>query len=178
MFVPIGVTEKGFYVFSSALNETDLLKEIQIEYVAIGKDSRLEKIPIWHKFLQNVIDLIRKKEYGMAIVQAIATFDAFFDDFLARQLKISRNYDLDRIQNILEKRSRREKLFYYLHYVTGQTFEDSPYNKELENIADLRNKIVHPKEYKFNEADLTEEKALKSLETVIKSIKWVNGTKK
>ncbi len=177
MFVPIRVTEKGFYVFSSALNETDLLKETRIKYVAIGRDSRVEKIPIWHKFLQNVIDLIRKKEYGMAIVQTIATFDAFFDDFLAKQLKIRRNYDLDTIQNILEKRSRREKLFYYLHYVTGQTFEDSPYNKELKDIVDLRDKIVHPKEYRFNEADLTEEKALKSLETIIKSIKWVNDTK-
>jgi len=177
VFVPIGVTEKRFYVFSSTLKENNLRKETHIKYVAIGRDSRVEKIPIWHKFLQNVIDLIRKNEYGMAIVQTIATFDAFFDDFLARQLKIRRHYDLGTIQNILEKRSRREKLFYYLHYVTGQTFEDSPYNKELKTIADLRDKIVHPKEYKLNEADLTKEKALWALENIIKSIKWINDTK-
>jgi hypothetical protein len=178
MFVPIRVTEKGFYVFSSTLNESDLLTETQLTYYAIGRDSNVEEIPIWHKFLQNVIDLIRKKEYGMAIVQSIATFDAFFDDFLIKQLEVRRNYDLEKINNIREKKSRREKLFYYLYYVTGKTFQDSPYNKELKDIADLRDKIVHPKEYKFNEADLTEEKALKSLETIIKSIKWVNDTKK
>jgi hypothetical protein len=62
--------------------------------------------------------------------------------------------------------------------VTGQTFEDSPYDEKLKDIADLRDKIAHPKEYKFNEAELTEQKALESLETVIRSIKWVNDTKR
>jgi len=177
MFVPDGITEKGFYVFSSALKESDILKEIEISYIASGRDSKVEKIPIWHKFLQNVIDLIRKKEYGMAVVQSMATFDAFFDDFLSRQLKSKRQYSSDRIKNILEKKSRRDKLFYYLHYVTGKTFEDSPYNEDLHVVADLRNRIVHPKEYEFNEGELKEENALKSLETVIKSMRWVNKTK-
>jgi hypothetical protein len=177
-FVPTGITEKGFYVFSSSADESNLLRETPIKYVAIGRDSGIERVPIWHKFLQNVIDLIRKKEFGMAIVQTIATFDAFFDDFLTKQLKTKRNYDLDTIKNILEKRSRRDKLYYYLHYVTGQTFEDSPYDEKLKDIADLRDKIAHPKEYKFNEAELTEQKALESLETVIRSIKWVNDTKR
>jgi hypothetical protein len=177
-FTPIGIHEKGFYISSTALKDEDVLKEVSLIYYASGMDSRIRQIPIWHEFLQNVANLILKKEYGMAIVESISTFDAFFDDFLSNLLREKRKYGNDVIRNIIERTSRREKLFYYLHYVTGKSFEDSPNNENLKRIADLRDKIVHPKEYNFDRTMLTEENSLSALKIVIESIEWINDTKR
>lgn len=113
----------------------------------------------------------------MAIVESISAFDAFFDQFLMGQLIERRGYSLDVVKRIVRNYNRRDKLYYFLFYATGKSFEDSPYNEALECIAELRNRIVHPKEYEFDEGDLTIENAKNALQTVIKSIKWVNDTK-
>ena len=60
---------------------------------------------------------------------------------------------------------------------TGKSFKNSPYNTDLEKVAELRNMIVHPKVYKFKESELTKDNAVNALETVIKNIKWINNTK-
>jgi hypothetical protein len=178
-FVPVDITATGFKIISCGRQNEDLLKRVNIDYYVIGRDSNIEELPIWHQFLQNSIELFRKGEFGMVIVQSIATFDVFFDNFLSTQfLKIRKeNYTENDVRTIIRRSSRREKLFYYLYYVTGKTFEDSPYNKPLKEIADLRDKIVHAKEENFDEAVLTEENALKAIFTVINSIKCVNDTK-
>jgi len=176
ILTPLEVSKEGFVVTSSSFNESMLNREIEIVYIANGRDF-LENVPIWHRFLQSTINSIEAQQYGMAIVEALSTFDAFFDEFLMNQLMKKRGYSLELVRRIVETYDRRDKLFYFLFYITGKTFEDSPYNKDLEDTATLRNKIVHPKEYKFKESDLTKENAVKALETVIKSIKWVNDTK-
>jgi len=177
IFAPIEVSKDGFALVSSSFNESIINQEIEIIYFAKGRDY-LENVPIWHRFLQSTINSIKTQQYGMAIVESMSTFDAFFDEFLSNQLVQKRGYSLELVRRIVETYNRRDKLFYVLFYITGKTFEDSPYSKDLEDIANLRNKIVHPKEYKFKESDLTEENAMKALETVIKSIKWVNDTKR
>jgi hypothetical protein len=177
-FTPVDITEKGFHVSSTTSQDEDALKEVSISYLASGMDSRIKQIPIWHEFLQNVADLILKKEYGVAIVESISAFDAFFDDFLSNLLREKRKYKNNVIRNIIKRTSRRDKLYYYLNYVTGNTFEDSPYNENLKRIADLRDEIVHPKEYNFDRTMLTEENSLNALRTVIESIKWINDTKR
>lgn len=173
---PIEVNKDGFVLVSSSFKESMINRETEINYLAKGRDY-LENVPIWHRFLQSTINSIKTQQYGMAVVESISTFDAFFDEFLVNQLMQKRGYSLELVRRIVETYNRRGKLFYFLFYVTGKTFEDSPYSEDLEDIATLRNKIVHPKEYKFKESDLTEENAMKALETVIKSIKWVNDTK-
>ena len=176
ILAPIEVNKDGFVLVSSSFNDSIINRETEIIYLAKGRDY-LENVPIWHRFLQSTINSIKAQQYGMAVVESISTFDAFFDEFLVNQLMQKRGYSLELVRRIVETYNRRDKLFYFLFYITGKTFEDSPYSKDLEDIATLRNKIVHPKEYKFKESDLTEENAMKALETVIKSIKWVNDTK-
>lgn len=177
IFTPTEVTNKGFVVVSSSRNESLVNQEIEIAYTAMGRDF-LESVPIWHRFLQGTINSIKAQQYGMAIVESVITFDAYFDEFLMTQLEKKRGYSSKCVRRIVETYDRRDKLYYFLFYVSGKTFEGSPYDKDLKDIADLRNKIVHPKEYTFNESVLTEDDAMKAVETVIKSIKWVNDTKK
>lgn len=174
---PVAIRKDGFVGISSSFNESLINREIEIAYFARGRDF-LENVPIWHRFLQSTINSIEAEQYGMAVVESVSTFDAFFDEFLMNQLTKKRGYSLKLVKHIVETYNRRDKLFYFLYYATRKTFEDSPYNKDLEDIVALRNKIVHPKEYKFKESELTEENAVKALETVVKSIKWVNDTKK
>lgn len=173
---PVERSKESFIAVSSSFNDSIINQEINIAYWAIGREL-LENVPIWHRFLQSVINSIRSRQYDMAIVESISAFDAFFDEFLMNLLIERRSYSLETVREIIRKHNRRDKLFYFLFYVTGKSFEDSFYNKDLKKIVTLRNKIVHPKQYKFIEGDLTEENARKALETVIKSIKWVNDTK-
>lgn len=173
---PYKVSTEGFIAVSSSFNDLMINKEIKVGYGVSGRDS-MKNVPIWHRFLQGAINSIDSQQYGMTIVESISAFDAFFDEFLMNQLKDNRGYKLDRVKQIVKTCNRQDKLFYYLFYITEKTFEDSPYNKDLRDIASLRNMIVHPKEYNFEESDLTNENAVKALETVIKSIKWVNDTK-
>jgi hypothetical protein len=177
IFTPAEVTSEGFVVTSSSSNESIINQEIEIAYSAKGRDF-LENVPIWHRFLQSTINSIKAQQYGMAMVESVTTFDAYFDEFLMTQLKRKRGYSSKSVRQIVETRDRRDKLYYLLFYVSGKTFEDSPYDKDLKDIVDMRNKIVHPKEYKFSESVLTKDNAMKALETVIKSIKWVNDTKR
>jgi hypothetical protein len=174
---PVEVNTDGFVVISSSLNESIINQEIEIGYEVQGRDF-LENVPIWHRFLQSAFDSLRAQRYGMAIVESISTFDAFFDEFLMNQLKKKRGYSSKTVRQIAETYDRRDKLHYLLFYVTGKTFEDSPFDGDLKAVADLRNKIVHPKEYKFKESDLTWKNAEDALRTVVKSIKWVNDTKR
>jgi len=176
ILTPVEIRKDGFVAVSSSYNESMINREIEIAYFAKGRDF-LENVPIWHRFLQSTINSIEAQQYGMAIVEAVSTFDAFFDEFLMNQLIVKRGYSLKLVKHIVETYSRRDKLFYFLFYTTGKTFEDSPHNNDLEGIVTLRNKIVHPKEYKFTESDLTKENAVKALETAIRSIKWLNDTK-
>jgi len=173
---PFELSKDGFVAVSSSLNDSLINQEIKVAYAASGRDFT-ENLPIWHRFLQSAINSIDSQQYGMAIVDAISAFDAFLDEFLMNQLMKKRGYSLDCVKQLVRNYNRHDKLFYFLSYVTGKSFEDSPYNEDLKDIADLRNKIVHPKKYEFKESDLIEENAMKALETVIKSIKWVNDTK-
>lgn len=172
----VDISKDGFIVISSSFNDSIINQEIEIAYIASGRDF-FEDVPIWHRFLQGSINSIGSQRYGMAIVESISAFDAFFDEFLMDQLMEKRGYSVECVRQIATRYNRRDKLFYFLFYVTRKSFEDSPYNEDLKHFADLRNKIVHPKKYEFKESDLTKEEAMKALETVIKGIKWVNDTK-
>ena len=57
------------------------------------------------------------------------------------------------------------------------SFEDSSYNDKLKRYVDLRNKIVHPKQYKFDESSINKENALNALQTIVNSIGWINNIK-
>jgi hypothetical protein len=177
IFTPVEVTTEGFIVTSSSYDESVINQEIEVPYFAKGRDF-LENVPIWHRFLQSTINSIKAQRYGMAIVESITTFDAYFDEFLMTQLKKKRGYCSELVKRIVETYNRRDKLYYFLFYASGKTFENSQYDQDLKDIGDMRNKIVHPKEYKFSESVLTKDNAMKALETVIKSIKWVNDTKR
>lgn len=180
----VDVDKEGFVALSSSFDDSIIDQEIDIAYIAIGRDY-LENVPIWHRFLQGVINSIKSKQYGMAIVESVSAFDAFLDEFLINQLMEKRSSWssdngeelLDAVRQMIKKYSRPKKLFHLLFYLTGKSFKDSPHNKNLQGIVELRNKIVHPKAYKFDEKELSEDSAKNALETVIKSVKWVNDTK-
>jgi hypothetical protein len=175
-FKAIDINKEGFIAISSSFNDSIINQKIDVAYIVRGRDF-LENVPIWHRFLQDAINSINSNRYGMAIVESISAFDAFFDEFLMNQLVNKRGYPIDYVKRIVRNYQRRDKIFYFLFCVTGRSFENSPYNKNLADIAELRNKIVHPKEYEFKEKELTEDKAKEVLQTVIKSIKWINDTK-
>lgn len=171
------ITKKGFTIVSSLIKNEVIDKNVNVTYLVTGRDKNIKDIPIWIKLLQNVINLINKEKYSMAIVQSISTFDAYFDEFLGEQLEKIRGYEKDIIINILRNENRRDKLFYYLYYVTNISFEDSPYNNELKSYVELRNKIVHPKQYEFDESSINKENALNTLRTIVNSIGWINNIK-
>jgi hypothetical protein len=173
----VEINKDGFILTSSSFDSSIVNQKVEIEYEAQGRDF-LENVPIWHRFIQNAFNSLRLQQYGMTIVESVSAFDAFFDDFLMKQLKKKKNYSSERVRQIVEKYNRQDKLYYFLFYVNGKTFEDSPFNEDLKAIADMRNKIVHPKEYKFRESELTLDNGVKALKTVIKSIKWINDTKR
>lgn len=174
---PVEVGKDGFILISSSFNEALVNQKIEIAYEATGRDF-LENVPIWHRFIQSASNSLGAQQYGMTIVESVSALDAFFDEFLMNQLKKKKNYSSKLVRQIVETYNRRDKLYYFLFYVNGKTFEDSPYDGDLKAVVEMRNKIVHPKEYKFKESELTLDNGVKALKTVIKSIKWINNTKK
>jgi len=174
---PTNISNKGFSIISSFCKEEVLKNKVDVTYYVTGKDKDVKDVPMWIKFLQNVLDLIKKDKYGMAIIQSISAFDAYYDDFLWQRLERIKGYEKNRILNILRNENRRKKLYYYLYYVTNTSFEDSLYDVDLRNCVELRNKIVHPKKHDFDETNITKNIALKTLSTIIKSIGWINKIK-
>lgn len=172
-FKAVDIDGEGFTALSSSSNEPLLGKDIVVGYYAKGRHAE-HSIPIWHIFLQYAINLINHKQYGVAIVECISAFDAFFDKLLMNQLVERRGYSTDYVKQIVRNYSRRDKLCYLLFYATGRSFENSPYDESLKQVADLRNKIVHPKEYEFDEDELTEDDAGKALSVVIQSMNWIS----
>ncbi len=174
---PVEVNKDGFILISSSFNESVVNQKTEIVYEARGRDF-LENVPVWHRFVESAANSLRAQQYDMTIVESVSAFDAFFDEFLMNQLKKKKRYSSKLVRQIVETFNRRDKLYYFLFYVNGKTFEDSPYDGDLKAVAEMRNKIVHPKEYKFKESELTWDNGAKALKTVIKSIKWINDTKR
>jgi len=174
------VVEKDrFVILSSRLPGTIGPGELEIKWYAIGSESD-EPIPVWHIFVQNSIELIKKQEFGASIVLSVVAFDAFLSEFLTNILMNKFGFSSNLVKRTLlsHKYNRQERLSYWLEELTGKRFSKSPYNEEMKRVADLRNKIVHPELEKFDEKELSKDEAVTALEIVLKSIKWINDLKR
>ena len=175
---PIEVGKTGFRLISSKKNLLKSAEAKEVDWWAAGSETD-ELVPVWHIFLQNAIDLIRKEEYAAAIVASIMSFDAYLAEILVtgmRQKALSRDFIKRTI--LSERHGRNERLSIWLQEFFGKKFTESPYNDSLKRASDLRNKIVHPSVDGFDERSLTPETTVEVFTTVIKSMKWISDLKR
>jgi len=163
-FKAVEMNSEGFFILSSTFNESFLNKDVEIAYFARGRRP-MQNIPIWHIFLQYAINAINQNQYSIAIVQCVSAFDAFLDDFLIRQFIEKRHLWTSgtsekvtkSLRQIIKNCGRGDKLYYFLNYLTGKSFKDSPYDDEMEKI--------------------TESNAREALSIIIQSMNWINSRK-
>ncbi len=173
----INLTNDGFQLISSRKNSFD--GDIHVGWMASGAESD-RKVPVWHIFLQNAIDLLNKAEYGATIVMSMMAFDSYRDKLFSEILSTKHALPKDLTGRIVTsaKFGRKDFLGYWMKNLLGKSFtEECPLNGDLKKFGDMRNAIVHPSQHDLNEGDLNYENAEKCLEVSIQSIKWINDLK-
>ena len=175
---PISPSENGFFLATSKKDPLSNLGAREVNWWAAGSESD-EQVPVWHIFLQNAIDLIRKEEYPASVVVSLMSFDAYLSELLAVRMREKGLSPEFMKSTILSGRyGRYERLSTWLKEFFGKSFSESPYNESLKKFSDLRNRIVHPSVEGFDEKEITQEIAINAFEIVIKSMKWMSDLKR
>jgi len=170
----INLSNTGFRLISSKSNP-NFQGIVDCSWIASGAASN-RKIPAWHIFFQNMIDLLVKAEYGTVIVMAMMTLDSYLDNILLKNLTTQHKLPEELANRIIlsPKFGRNEFLGVWLKALFGKSFtENCEYNTELKEFATMRVAIVHPTQEGLDETKLTFETAQKCIDVTVKSIKWL-----
>jgi hypothetical protein len=174
----VSLTNEGFQIVSSEKKPT-ATRQVSLNWSASGAESGT-KIPVWHIFLQNTIDLLAKGEYAAVIVMAMMTFDSYLDGLLVEKLCSKHSLPEDFVNRLVmsPKFGRGDFLGYWLKNLFGKSFtKDCTYNDELKKFADMRLAIVHPTPKGFDESKLDFQSAQRCIEVTTKSIQWLSHLK-
>ncbi|MEW5897202.1 MAG: hypothetical protein AB1668_05890 [Nanoarchaeota archaeon] len=124
------IKKRSFDLITSG-NKKDIQKEIPISYSVHYLDSRY-RFPLWCEYLQLGSELMADKDYKTAVIMWASMLDVFYDEILIKKIKgyktIVKKIDLPTKNQLIEELSN---------------ISLNGYKKKLQDLFELRNKIVH-----------------------------------
>lgn len=137
VLMPLSIGHENFILFSRTVDRTRKTPQTLVHWVAIGEMGNWEK-PLWLQYLHNSIDLVRNNEDIAAIVMLMIALDFYYDHILER---LGITYDIIRKEGrrpgMNEKRAK-------LKLIADKLGDwPAPFKRELTDLTDYRNRIVH-----------------------------------